>query len=215
MQDVKNNVFKEDYEIIPRLNLFSVTKDELLRVVELAVGGRADAVPNDPKSAGGQFSYIYGTRGLREVFLPKGWNKDSEKNIESVINPTSGIKLIFQNVDLACDEHRFPKAVSGKGIASEEIIDVSMAFLFDYLENERQAKLNRTVWFLCVSVNGEDVRAELSLPLGIIRSGAPRGQFSGFAERIFILKSGEWKPTIIEPSESDVLQDYSVSISRK
>jgi hypothetical protein len=206
-------IFREDHEVAPRLSLFDVTREELFRVVELAVGGRADAVPNDPVTAGGLFSYIFGTRGIREVFLPKGWIKDSTKNIESVIHPRSGIKLIFQNVDLACDEIRFPKAISGKGIASEQLIDVSIAFLFKELEKEHQERLNKTVWFFCVSAIGEDVRAELSLPLGI-----EGRQFSGFTERIFILKDGDWRPTVIESPKADfssMSQDYPISISRK
>jgi len=208
-------VFKEDYEVAPRLSVFGVTKDELMRVVELAAGGRADAVPHDPVTAAGTFSYIYGTRGLREVFTAKGWIKDSAKGIESVIHPESKIKLIFQNVDLACDDLRPPKAISGKGMAAEQIIALSAAFLFQEMEEDRQKMLNRTVWFLCVSANGDDIRAELSLPLGIKGK-----QFSGFAERIFILKHGEWSPTPIisskiETDASPMVQEYDVSISRK
>lgn len=208
----ETKVFREDHEVAPRLSLFGATKDELLRVVELAAGGRADAVPNDPVTAGGQFSYIFGTRGLREVFIPKGWRKDNTKGIESVIHPESEIKLIFQNVDLACDSIKPPKAISGKGMASEEIIALSTAFLFKEMEKDHQKRLNRTVWFFCVSANGEDVRAELSLPVGIKGK-----QFSGFAERIFILKHGEWDPSPISSKTdvSQIVQDYDVSVSRK
>ena len=208
----ETKIFKESYDVAPRLNLFGVSRDELIRVVELAAGGRADAVPNDPLTAGGLFSYIYGTRGLREVFIPKGWYKDHTKGIESVVHPESEIKIIFQNVDIACDVSRPPKALSGKGMASEEIIDLSTAFLFEEMEKDRQKLLNRTVWFLCVSANGEDVRAELSLPLGI-----EARQFSEFAERIFILNYGEWDPTTIsyETDDSPIVEDYDVAISRK
>ncbi|WP_449246473.1 hypothetical protein [Desulfarculus baarsii] len=205
-------IFKLDYEVASRLSFFGVSRDELMRVVESAVGGRADAVPNDPLTAAGLFSYIYGTRGLREVFLPKGWYIDRTKNIESVIHPESGIKIIFQNVDLACNEGSPPKALSGKGMASEEIIDISTGFLFQEMEKDRQKHLNRTVWFFCVSVKGEDIMAELSLPLGI-----KEGQFSEFAERIFVLTRGEWGPAIptSKTDESPETQDYDVPVSRK
>lgn len=208
----ETKIFKKNYEVVPRLELFGVSRDELMRIVEMAVGGRADAVPNDPITAAGLFSYIHGTRGLREVFIPKGWDKDNTKNIESVVHPESGIKIIFQNVDLACDDDRSPKALSGKGLASEEIIDLSTAFLFQEMENDRQKFLNRTVWFFCVSAKDEDIRAELSLPVGI-----KSGQFSGFAERIYILQRGEWDPTTFS-SETDnptISQDYDVPVSRK
>lgn len=41
-------IYKSFYEVAPRLSLFGVSRDELMRVIELAVGGRADAVTNDP-----------------------------------------------------------------------------------------------------------------------------------------------------------------------
>ena len=44
------------------------------------------------------------------------------------------------------------------------------------------------MWFLCVSVDGDDVRAELSKAPGVAG-----GNFKPFDERIFILRKGEWE----------------------
>ncbi len=44
------------------------------------------------------------------------------------------------------------------------------------------------MWFFCVSVDGDDVRAELSLS-----GGLENGNFMPFIERIFILQKDEWQ----------------------
>jgi hypothetical protein len=203
-------IFKEDWEVDSRLGFFGVTRDELMTVVEMAVGARADAVPHDPVTAPGTFSYIYGTRALRDVFVPKGWVKNSTEGIESIYDSETGTKVIFQNTDSACDICH-PKAISGKGLASERVVMDAAKGLFPEIDEERRKRLNGPVWYFCLSANGDDVRAELSRPLAI-----KRGQFSEFIERIFILKHGEWNP--ITPSKMDdypLFQDFDIPVTRK
>jgi cytochrome c553 len=205
----KVKIVQEDWEVDSRLVKFGVTRDELILIVEAAVSARADAVPHDPNNAGGLFSWIYGTRTLRDVFAAKGWLADNTKNVPSIHDPKTGTKIIFQNTDSACDDCH-PKAVAGKGMASEEIVSLSTAYLFADMEERRQKKLNGTVWFLCVYANGDDVRAELSLPKGI------KGrQFSGFIERIFVLKHGEWPPAPTKKSQDTEVQDFDIPVTRK
>jgi hypothetical protein len=48
-------------------------------------------------------------------------------------------------------------------------------------------QMDTGVWYFCVSVDGDDVRAELSLP-----STIENGVFGKFIERIFIVGGGEW-----------------------
>lgn len=157
-------------------------------MVHAAVAGRAISVPNDPITAGGFFAYSYGTRALRELFLSKGWLADGQDNIASVVHPETGVKIIFQSTDTAGDALREPKAVSGKGVASERIVELAQKNLFKEMDEEDKHKVNSTVWFLCVYQKGQDVRAELSRPLAV-----EGGQFNGFIERIFIVQYGEWK----------------------
>jgi len=206
---LKITIVKEDPEVDLRLRMFGVTRDELLMVIEAAVSARADAVPHDPNNAGGLFSWIYGTRTLRDVFAAKGWLADTTKNVPSIRDPKTETKIIFQNTDSACDANH-PKAVAGKGMASEEIVSLSTAYLFADMEERRQKKLNGTVWFLCIYANGDDVRAELSLPKGI-----KGGQFSGFIERIFVLKHGEWPVTPTKKNQDAEIQDLDISVTRK
>ncbi|HRK98461.1 MAG TPA: hypothetical protein PLE43_08315 [Alphaproteobacteria bacterium] len=207
---LEKKLYKEEDEVESRLYEFGATKDSLLKIIHAAAGGRNLAVANDPKTAGGQFAYIYGTRALRDVFLSLGWKKDRHDNIESVVNPDNGIKIIFQNVDIAADTLRAPKAISGKGAASARIIDFAQPNLFPEFNDEEEQKANQSVWFFCVSVNGDDVRAELSRPYSL-----EGGQFSDFIERIFILQNNDWEELNITIEDDTDLQDFEVNISRK
>jgi hypothetical protein len=209
---LQTKIFRDDWEIGQRLNGFGATKTEFVEVVEAAVGARADAVPHHPVTAPGTFSYHEGTRALRDLFVAKGWESNRTKNVESVYDPQTGIKIIFQNTNSACDVCD-PKAISPKGNASEEAIMLGLKAkcLWPEMDEENQKRLNGPVWYLCVFANGEDVLAELSRP-----SAVEGGQFAGFLERIFILRHNEWNP--ITPSKKvdyPLFQDFDISVTRK
>lgn len=181
-----------DDEIKKRLSEFGVTREELIHVVREVVGARADMVEDDPASTAGQFGYIYGTRNTRIVFRAKGWLIDRKDNIEAVKHPTRQLKVVYQNVDLACELMHVPQSISGKRSGSERAIDDAQGWLFSSVElcalDKRSTILPPIgLWYLCVSVNGEDVRAELSKAAAV--SG---GNFGAFDERIFIVRKGEW-----------------------
>lgn len=188
-------VYQEDWEIDARLVPFGTKRAEWVEVARTVVGARADAVDNDPLSAAGQFAYIFGTRSTRALLRPKKWIIYREENIEAVRHPERDLKIVYQSVDLAASLDHDPKAVSGKGEGADRLISTAQGSLFtpEQLTGGTSSKwkpMNSGVWFFCVSVNGDDVRAELSLPIRV--SG---NNFSGFVERIFIVRPGEW-PTL-------------------
>ena len=213
-----NKLFKDAEEVKSRLQDFGVSTEDLIKIVHAAAGGRNSSVANDPKTAGGQFAYIYGTRALRDVFLPLDWKRDRHDNIESVINPTKGIKIIFQNVDNAADPLRTPKALSSKGTASARVVDFAQPNLTNFSEifpkdSGGKKKSNTSVWFFCVSVDGDNVRAELSRPYSL-----EGGQFGEFMERIFIVQGEDgdsWNNLNISLEDDNDLDEFEVNISRK
>jgi hypothetical protein len=184
--------YRDAWEIDPRLIPFGATRADFWQVVAGVVGARADAVENDPATAEGQFAYIYGTRFLRSLLRTKGYLLYREDNIEGVRHPDRDLRIIYQSVDLAASWLHDPRPVSAKRSGSERIVDSAQGSLFT-LEELSSAKaikfepINTGVWYFCVSVDGDDVRAELSLP-----STIENGIFGKFIERIFIVGGGEW-----------------------
>lgn len=206
-------IIKEDRDVDARLaELFATTREELYQIVRAVVGARNSVVLNDPITAAGQVAYQLGTRAVRDLFLPKGWARDRVDNIETAYHADTRQKIIYQNVDSAADPLRDPKAISGKGPAMERMVALTMPSLFPEWDAERLAKQNASAWFFCVSVNGDDVRAELSRPLSI-----EGGQFALFVERIFIVKSGEWRKFDPSKFEDDSVgnQTFEINVTRK
>ena len=208
-------LYVEEWDVDTRLFEFSgVTRPELFQVVREVVGARADAGPDDPLSAAGQFAYILGTRHMRALFRSKGWLPDRRENIEATSHPDGHLKVVYQSVDVACDPFHTPQAISGKGNGAERAIGQESLFS----DEEIAALAVRSVtqppmgmWFLCVSVNGDDVRAELSKA-----SGVAGGNFKPFEERIFILRKGEWeKIRVVGGDDSSDAIELEPTVRRK
>jgi len=192
-------LYTKDWDIDQRLLPFGPTRPELFPIIQAVVAARADTVDNDPATAAGLFAYIYGTRHMRDVFRRKKYLLHRERNIEAVKHPDRDLRIVYQSVDLAAVESHTPQAISGKGSAAHDIVDLSQGNLFTQEELERLNPItiqpvNTGVWFFCVSVNGDDVRAELSLPAQI-----RKGNFKQFIERIFLVRGGEWPSIKIAP----------------
>lgn len=209
MQAVR--IVEEEWEVGSTLDALGTSKSDLTRIVTAAVAAKADFTPHDPANAAGQLSYIYGTRALRDVFCPKGWEVNRHDNIESVYCPKRGVKIIFQNADSACDILRDPKAISDKGPAAERAIERGQGDLFPELLEHHYRKVNASIIYLFVHINGSDVRAELSRPKAIESK-----QFDGFHERIFLIKAGEWTDVVLlDETKEPVEQDFDISVTRK
>ena len=211
-------IYRDQFEVELKLNELGVNREELLEVVKKVVAARNNAVAFDPLSTKGQFGFIYGTRAIREALCPKGWVVDRKDNVESTFNPSLGVKIIYQNADSAANSEREPQSISGKGAASTKLVENSFSgYLFPEMEEEERLKreaqiksLNATVWFLFVSVEGEEVCAELSCPRSI-----EDGQFKGFHERIFFLQNNEWDESVVIEDTESPLDEFEVNVSRK
>jgi len=177
-------IIEDMVEVESLLGQLGVSRASLEAIALKAAAARNESVSFDPVNAPGQLSYIYGTRALREELVPSGeWVPNRASNIESVFNSSLGIKIVFQNVDIAC-AMQCPKAISAKGQASKKLVDRASYSLFPELDRDFDCEVNASVWYFCVSASGERVRAELSRPKSIRDSD---GQFDDFYERVFVL----------------------------
>ena len=209
-----DRIVRRESEVDARLREFGVTRAELIEVVQEVVARRADAIDDDPLSAEGLFAYIFGTRAMRRVFRKNGWLRQRLDNIESVRHPDRNLTVVYQSVDIAADLFHQPRAVSGKGAGSDRMISGLQGTLFTEEDLPSMAgaveDLRVGAWFLCVSVDGDDVRAELSLPASVTGRN-----FGPFLERIFIVGPDDWKAIgLLDPGPHDAI-DFKPVISRK
>ena len=207
-------ILDQPSDISSRLASLGLDRNDLLQVVLEAAAAKNEAVSMDPINAPGLLAYIYGTRGIRRCLLPHGWEIDRSENVEATLNPVTGTRLIYQNCDVCCDSLREPKAISSKGAAAGRLVDNHNSDLFPELLRKTRHQLNGNVWFLCVSIDGDDVRAELSCPGSIDGK-----QFGDFIERIFLVRRGDFAPDLRRSQETssddDGREDYEVTVTRK
>lgn len=203
-------VLAEDHQIVPRLAQLGLRRDLLLEVVEAAVGGRRNATGFHPISAGGLLSWIQGTGQLRRVFLSHGWEACRRDNIESIFNPDTGIKVVFQNAERAGDRLTDPVATSRKGAGSARAVELGQYELWPEVNAHVVAEITATTWVLFVYARGDDVRAELSCPIAINEE-----QFDGFHERILLVEKGGWDGSAPLVEDDEPPAEYEVPVTRK
>ena len=201
-------VLAHESEVLPRLEQLGLSRVELLDVVRAAVGARRTSTGFHPASAGGLLSWISGTAHLRRVFVPKGWEISRLENVEAIFNPSTKIKVIFQNADRAGNPLADPIASSKKGAGSARAVESGQYELFPTIRQRELAEENAPTWCLFVYVDEDDIRAEFSCPRSIVDE-----QFKGFHERILLVQKGEWEaPDMVDAVPP---MEFEVSVSRK
>ena len=203
---LKTKIVSEPQDVEARLAEFGATRQDLIRIALSALAARNDSVLDDPKTARGLFSYLYGVRAMRQAFCPAGYERISKQNIESVYDAANARKIMFQTVDCAC-LNQAPQAISDIGSGKESLIENShrTPYLFKHMQDEEERREKELTefdraqaWYLCVAFINDTVACELSRPLGVVDK-----QFSDFDERIFILREGEGGPSGLLNLEDD------------
>ncbi|MGO6724523.1 hypothetical protein ACCS51_26555 [Rhizobium ruizarguesonis] len=221
-------VVKTFPEMVSRLEAKSTSRETLLEVVEAVVAARADSTDFDPYGTAGWRGWQMGTRRSRETHVGlNGWEKDDADQVPSILNRLIGIRIIVCNTDdgTCVDDplRRGPQNRSKKGAATDRAVNSNQGSFMAILEasvsekvialaSKRKTPPPIMTYYLCVYVEGEDIRAELSCPTSV-----NNGYFEDFSERIFIL-GGEAEPPIPKPlqkiDEEDG-SDYPITVKRK
>lgn len=213
MLDIAPLVVHDAQDVETALKNIGLTRDIVVEIARSAAAARADSLPVDPSGTPGMLSYIYGVRSLRLNLLKHGWRENRQGNVESTVNDEVGVQIFFQNVDVACNHFKSPRAISRKGTASRSIVSAGQGELFGFPNNASENEVlgrTPTVWVICVSVEGFSVRAEVSCPKNF--EGC---QFEDFHQRIFVLDEN-FEPTIDDHRDSDdSYEEFDVEISKK
>jgi len=202
-------ILKVEHEVKNRLALFDLKKELLAEVAIRAISQKRNAVSNHPVNAAGTFAYHEGVRSMRDLFVDGAtWTKLVENGIEYIENSDKKLRVIYQNVDYACNSSHDPQPLTKRGgSAKSKAISSNQVDLFG------RESTNPNVWVICVSEKDGVVNAELSKPTQILENG----EFSQFKERIFILENHDMNgPSPTKgSSDSESTYDDDVKISFK
>lgn len=213
MPQPKPVVINEGFQVRQELRALGLTPDIVRSIARKAAAAKAEALEIDPSSTPGTLAYIKGVRAIRMELMPRGWRMSRTGNVESTVNDERGIQICFQNVDVACTE-RHPQAISGKGAGSRKLIHDGQAELFDREAPEAVDAIGSapTVWVVCVSVDGQKLRAEVSCP-----EAFEGNQFEGFSKRIWVVDE-DLAPTpdnLGRPNDGSGPVEHEVRIAKK
>jgi hypothetical protein len=198
---------REAWDVAARLAELQLgSADRLLKIRTAAIGASADATPFHPANAPGTLAYLHGTFALRKEYVGKDWRLDRQHGVEAIVNETIKVRVVFSNVDVACNDTERPKPRSKKGAGAERVCQGN---LFEWLpEFVPQQPDGWITFYLMVDPRGA---VELTRPV------VEHGTFTAWIERIYLSNGddldleGERLPL----NDDDVANDFDPEVVRK
>jgi len=195
----------EPWDVARRLADFAITREQILEVVRACASGAGNVTENDPPGTHGWETYRFGVRRLREMLRPDSWEPNNTDGLATITSSQLKMRIAVANTDDATGiPDKLPQNRNKKGPTAERAAEANVSLLpgidWPVMTKPQDGIVSVSdlvTWYLCIYVNGDDIRCELSL-LDRIESG----WFTGWRERIIILKPGDWKFVDL-PSEDD------------
>ena len=171
----------------------ALTEALLLEAVQFALGYYAECTAHDPSSAAGYLLWGKTIRSLRDLLVPAEWKSATRQNYPTIEHPSGAFAISVAGSDGGTgiiDGN--PTTRTEKGTVTKGAIAQNQASLWDYKPN--LAPLRKRTWLLLIHVDlvNDEVRAELSLPVGTDEDN----RVSWWRERI-ILTGFPYEPTFV------------------
>lgn len=208
-------VRSEDWDVDRRLREIGLSRAGLTSAIRASVAAVAGCTDNSPPTARGYMAWMAGVVRLREEFGARGWTRDDTANFSTIVSHAKLVKVAVANTDDATGNARIlPTNRSKKGELGKKAALLNQLLLpFDGWSVEPdEAKIpGFSTWYLCIYVNGETVRAELSLPTKI-----EKGFFADWSERLILVDSDDgWRRTVTPDADDGDGPEFKVVVSRK
>jgi hypothetical protein len=201
---VETIILREPWDVDPRLAELDLVRRKLFTVVAIAVGEAANATPYHCANAAGTLAYQHGTWALRNEFVGPKWTLERPNNVEAIWNESLKVRVVFCNVDVACDDERPPKPRSDKGSGAER---VCVGNLFGSLPRYAPRQYaGEATYYLMADERGT---AELTRPV------ISAGTFSSYVERIYLTDGSDLPDKISSFDNDDAVSDFDPQIVRK
>lgn len=204
----------EEWDVDRRLDDFDLTKDQLIAAVHACVAHHDGCTDNDPPNAKGWEVWRWGVRRLREVLSSERWQKDDTAGFSTIVNHKRRMRIAVLNTDDATGipGDRFPQNRCRKGPTSERAATINQQMLpFMHLPSIAPAyPADYATWHLCIYIEGDQVRAELSL-----MKDFEAGSFTDCHERIILVDSQDWERIKFEDDLQDFGPDFEPKVERR
>lgn len=200
-------------EVETALAALDLTVEPLLRAVQAGYLARISRTANDAPIAGGFYQWNETLRALREGLAPAGWARSDDRGFSTAEHPDGKIRIAVSSGDLGAGRaDAMPKTRRSKGPLTAAAVSVNAAQLDlfpDTLARPKADGANVLTWVLLFCCDGDQLRAELSLPVYLDDGG----HIEDWRERI-LLPSQSIDPGFVMP-EPDFGPDIDVEIVRR
>jgi hypothetical protein len=176
-------VLSETPEISSRLARLGLNESELGQAVMRGLLARSEVTPNHPPLYAGFITWGATVCALREVLLPKGWERSDEGNYSTVLHPSRAFAIAVATGDENTGNptaNPMTKSPKGPNTRSAIAVNFSQSLLFPELPALVDNDENKLTWILLISHLNGNVKSELSLPINC------EGKINGWRERIML-----------------------------
>lgn len=210
------------YEVRQRLAELGLTVELLLDAVRAVAAAHAGCTENDPPAARCWDGWRMGTRRLREMLRPLGWDKDDTDTYSVIVSHERRVQVVVVNSNEGTGvvlgsplnvARKGPRSVDSAATNRQLVLELA-DFPEEFARRVKMAEAARyATWCLCVHVDADEVRAELSQPVGYARGYVVRWE-----ERIILTGDGGLSDVVeIAPSNEDdgLSPDFPIVVQRK
>jgi hypothetical protein len=204
-------------EAVPLIRAMDLERETLVEVVRIADRERSFCTGNDVSGFDLITAHAKTARALRDIFCGDRWVKDEKDNQPGILNLHLGIRVIPCNFDKNAGSFtREPTNRHRKGEASRTKTRCNgTGWLPGLPDVPVQEGAEIVTWLLGIySVDGQPLKAELSLPVGF--DGA---YYTRLDQRIILLTGEEGPDEIVgmrrPPDREGPIEVVDIAIKRK
>jgi hypothetical protein len=160
-------------EALDRLAELGLSVEIIEKTLRRAEAEAATCTAFDPPIMAGFMRYGRTIRFLREDLVPAGWEFDNPRNFCRTIHPSRKFALVATSGDEGTGNPKLtPTTKHPKGYATVRAVETNGQLTLDFpgirIEAEGSDAEQLATWFLLYRVTEDEIRAEVSLPNGMV-----------------------------------------------
>jgi hypothetical protein len=180
-------MFSEPPEVRQRLRELGLELEDLYDSILVGDAAGRGCTVFFPQQAAGFIRWAHSVAELRERLSQAGWTLDDDCNLPRIVSPDGAIAIAVSTGDeLTGDLLHAPSTRYRRGPASRRAVQINgQLSIFALLPGQTDGPVereSRRTYLLLIHIEGEDIRAELSLPRRIREDGG----VADYTERIIL-----------------------------
>lgn len=178
-------------EITDALAQMGLVVEDVTEAILRGELARDSCTANDAPGAPGFYAWAGTVRALRDILMPRGWDRNDDICYSRVISPDKSIAIaVVTGDDGTGNRNVSPKTKYAKGAATQAAVSCNQRTFWDAALVEDETAATWATWMLLKKRKGDSAFAELSLPSSMTKDG----QVESWHTRIIL------NPILVDPN---------------